>query len=304
MSTGLNKQQTTGAGPAKHGQPVMALVLASGGLKPLSAVPLLEFLDREGIKEDLLVGCSGGSMVAAWRAAGYSCTEIRALAQNGINRRVFRKDWRALLGMYRLPGGRYEKQSAIFKPERFRQRCTEMFGERRMEDLATKLVIQATDFDTGEGLGLTRGRLADAVCASTAIYPFFPPILMDGRWLFDGCYSAPVPVMHAVNHPADIIIVVEVLERLTAPPEGFFNSMVHVNKILSQTMMRSQMTLSVMLHHYEIIYLKVRFEKYLQIWDFHALDQIYAAGQAAVDEHKQEILDVIRGFRPASAPLS
>ena len=282
------------------GKPVIALVLASGGLKPLSALPLLEFLDAEGIREDLLVGCSGGGMVAALRAAGRSCAEIRALVGAGFNRRVFTKDWRSVLGMFRLPGGRFGKSHGIFKPDRFRRRCEDFFGEQRMEDLPTKLMLQVTDFDTGEGVGLTTGRLADAVYASMAIYPFFPPIDIGGRWLFDGCYSAPVPLMHAVNYPADVIIVVEVMEQLRAPPNGFYDNMVHINKITSQTIMRNQMTLSVILHHYEIVYVKVRFDKYLQIWDFSELSRIYAAGQAALERHRGEILDAIRNFKPAA----
>ncbi|MFH0878997.1 MAG: patatin-like phospholipase family protein, partial [Lentisphaerota bacterium] len=297
-STPLLHPSTT---PPPPGKPVIALVLASGGLKPLSALPLLEFLDSEGIKEDLLVGCSGGGIVSALRASGYSCADIRGVAEAGFNKRMFQKNWRTLLGMYHLPGGCFDKTSGIFKPDQFLRRCTELFGGRRMEELQTKLILQVTDFDTGEGVGLSQGRLADAVYASMAIYPFFPPIQMNGRWLFDGCYSAPVPMMQAVNYPADIIIVVEVLENLSAPPSGFFNSMVHINKIFAQTIIRNQMTLSVMLHDYEIIYVKVRFEKYLQIWDFKALPMIYAAGQAALEPHKQEILDVIREFRPTSS---
>ena len=74
--------------------------------------------------------------------------------------------------------------------------------------------------------------------------------------------------------------------------------MVHTNKIQSQTMLRSQASLSVLLHHHEIIFVKVRFEKYLQIWDFDQLPNIIAAGDAATQKYASEIQSAIRDFRP------
>lgn len=43
-------------------KPVVALVLASGGLKPFSALPLLEVLERENIPVELFVDASGGGI--------------------------------------------------------------------------------------------------------------------------------------------------------------------------------------------------------------------------------------------------
>ena len=278
-------------------KPVVALVLASGGLKPFSALPLIEFLDRENISVDLLVGASGGGILAAMRACGQSCDEIRSQLSELSHYRVFQRDWRSMLSLFHLPGGRFDKSSGLFKPDRFRQMCTDCFGEQRLETLPHKCMLQTTDFDTGEGVCLSRGRLADAVYASMAIHPFLPPIQIDGRWLFDGCFSAPVPIMPAVAFPADVIIVLEVLEQLKSPEQGFQNFMVHTSKIQSQTMLRSQASLSVLLHHHEIIFVKVRFEKYLQIWDFDQLPNIIAAGDAATAKYGDEIRSAIRDFR-------
>ena len=284
-------------------KPVVALVLASGGLKPFSALPLIEFLDRENISVDLLVGASGGGILAAMRASGQSCEAIRHQLSELSRRRVFQRDWRSMLSLFRLPGGRFSKSSGLFKPDRFLQMCTECFGERRLESLPHKCILQTTDFDTGEGVCLSSGRLADAVYASMAIHPFLPPIQIDGRWLFDGCFSAPVPIMPAVAFPADVIIVLEVLEQLKSPESGFQNFMVHTNKIQSQTMLRSQAAMSVMLHHHEIIFVKVRFDQYLHIWDFDQLPYILAAGESATAKYGDEIRSAIRDYRPRSGEM-
>lgn len=291
----MGEAAETGEGRRK---PIVALVLASGGLKPFSALPLIEFLDREGIDVDLLVGASGGGIVAALRAMGRTCGEIRELANEVGRKRVFRKDWRSLLSILNLPGGRFDRRSGLFKPDAVMDMCRECYGERRIEELPKKLILQATDFETGQGVALEQGSLADAVYASMAIHPFLPPIEIGGRWLFDGCFSAPVPIMPAVTHPADVILVLEVLENLKIPDSGFQSFMIHTNKITAQTILRNQAALSVMLHHYEIVFVKVRFEKYLHIWDFKEMPYIFEAGEAATNKYGGEILNAIGSYRP------
>lgn len=103
--------------------------------------------------------------------------------------------------------------------------CAQYFGDHRIEDLTGKLILQTTDFETGQGVVLTEGRLADAVYASMAILPFLPPLQMNGRCLFDGCFSSPLPIMPAVAFPADIHIVLEVLEELKSPDTVFMDFM-------------------------------------------------------------------------------
>lgn len=282
--------------------PVVALVRASGGLKPFAALPLLEFLDREKIEVDLLVGASGGGIVAAMRACGHSCEEIRRQITRVSRRQVFRLDWPSMLGVLNLPGGRFTRTSGFFKPGPLRQMFRKYFGDRRMEDLPRKLILQATDFDNGQGVVLSEGNLADAVYASMAILPFLPPIRMGGRWLFDGYFSAPVPILPAVSHPADVIIVLEVLEEFKGPETGFMELMMHTNKITSQAIMRSQAALSVILHHHEIVFVKVRFDQYLRMWDFDQLPCIFEAGAAATAKYGEEILRAIRGFTPVETP--
>src|SRR5512138_151532 len=97
-------------------RPKIAVVLSGGGLKPLAALPLFDFLEREAVVPDLLVGCSGGGIVAAMRAAGFSCSEILEIAQSRVRPDVFKKEWRAFLGVLGLPFGRFDRTIGLFKP--------------------------------------------------------------------------------------------------------------------------------------------------------------------------------------------
>ncbi len=44
--------------------PKLAIVLGGGGIKPYAALPLITFLQEQQIPVDMLVGCSGGSIIA------------------------------------------------------------------------------------------------------------------------------------------------------------------------------------------------------------------------------------------------
>ena len=68
----------------------VALVIGSGSVKCAAALGLWKVLERAGIKLDMLVGCSGGSIYAAVMALGYdvaTCERLtRELWTPGITR--------------------------------------------------------------------------------------------------------------------------------------------------------------------------------------------------------------------------
>src|SRR5512134_413775 len=59
-------------------QPRMALVLGSGGVRSIAALGIAEVLDAEGIRPDLIVGCSSGELFGATLALGLSSSEALA----------------------------------------------------------------------------------------------------------------------------------------------------------------------------------------------------------------------------------
>ena len=48
-----------------------AIVLGSGGVRSIAALGLVEVLLREGLRPDLVVGCSAGALFGALIAAGH-----------------------------------------------------------------------------------------------------------------------------------------------------------------------------------------------------------------------------------------
>src|SRR5690242_12206324 len=82
----------------------VALVIGSGNLKCVAALGLMKVLARAGIRVDMAVGCSGGSIYAATLALGYTLEQIEDLTVRVWTREVYTHyNYRALLHTL-LPG--------------------------------------------------------------------------------------------------------------------------------------------------------------------------------------------------------
>lgn len=285
-------------------RPRIALVLSSGGLNSLAAIPLMEFLDARGIQPDLLVGCSGGSLVTGLMVCGVPVAEWRDFFRQALTPSLFIKDWRSIATMLGLRPGTFDHRVSIFKSDPLLALIRKHAGTRRLEDLDPPLVLQATDFDTGESVELDRGELAEAVYASCAAYPFLRPIRIDGRWLFDGAFSAPLPMLPAVRRGMDLILAVDFSDRPHGPPRNFIGALAHIQRIFIKSVAQSQALASIDLHGHESVYVKVRFQESINLWDVHAFERILAAGLQSVEEYGEEILAAVQGCAIRAASRS
>jgi hypothetical protein len=108
-----------------------------------------------------------------------------------------------------------------------------------------------------------------------------------------------------------VIIAMDFKEKVTTEPKGFFECFYrHINNTMA-TLTRSQMFLSIGMHHHEIVIVEVKFEQTINPWDVHELPAIIEAGHKAVEAHKAIILSAIESFsktkpsverQPATAP--
>jgi len=267
----------------------IAVVLGGGGLKPYASLPLFTYLKEKNLEIDLLVGCSGGAIIAALIGSGYSPDEIQKDFVTRIQKSLFKRNWRAILSFANLPFSKMDRTSALFNPERLVNLLREFMGNKRIEECSPRTIFQATDYLTGEGFSIEKGDLVSCVNASAALFPFFPPVQLGGKWLFDGGFSAPVPVLQAIKFGADVVIVVDFLEKIQPDPQGAFQTMIHISNLLAKTIVRQQMALSIALHHAEIFYIKVNFERDISIWQTECLPEILEAGKLALEKSKAEL---------------
>jgi NTE family protein len=241
-------------------------------------VPLIEFLDRQGVAIDEIVGCSGGGVVASLYGAGLDGRGIRSTIAALLQRRLFTDfDPTAPLSLL-TRFGRGRPGVAMIRPNRIQAMYRQVFGEHRMEGLPRRLLLQATHFQRRSGVVLRRGLLADALYASTAAYPLLPPIRMDGEWLCDGAFSAPLPLA-AGQGLADVTLAVSV----NASPTG------HLGHRLLGFPAELQLDPEAVGPKPRLMLLRMPIDGRISWWDTHRIPELFAAGERAVAQHASAI---------------
>lgn len=181
--------------------PRIGLALGGGAARGFAHIGVIQVLEEAGIRPDLVVGTSAGSLVAALYASGHTGQQLGALADSMDEAAI--TDWSfPLRGLLR--GGALAKY------------VRDQTGGRPMEQFPLPLGVVATDLDSGQGVLFQRGDPGTAVRASSAVPAVFQPVKIGEREFVDGGLVAPVPVHYARQMGAELVIAVDI----SAPPEG------------------------------------------------------------------------------------
>ncbi|MCU1656730.1 MAG: Patatin [Pseudonocardiales bacterium] len=192
------------ARPAAAPRGRTAFVLSGGAAHAAVQVGMLQALTDAGIEPDLLVGASAGALNAVAFAADPT--------QHGVDRLA--TAWRDVrrrdifpLGLSGLLLGAVGRRDHLVSNRGLRKLIYRFAGIGRLEDAQLPVHVLATDLRTGEPVVLSRGDVAPALLASTAIPGLFPPIESSGRTLIDGGVAADTPVAQAEALGATTIYV-------------------------------------------------------------------------------------------------
>ena len=181
----------------------IGLALGGGAARGFAHVGVIAVLEEAGLKPQLVVGTSAGSLVAALYASGKTSAQLQQTALN--MEEVALTDW-----MLPLVG------RGMFRGEALGRYVNELVAGRLIENMAIPLGIVATDLNSGEALLFQRGDTGRAVRASSAVPAVFLPVKINGREYVDGGLVSPVPVRFARRMGADVVVAVDI----SSPPEG------------------------------------------------------------------------------------
>jgi NTE family protein len=180
--------------------PRIGLALGGGAARGFAHIGVIQVLEENGIKVDLVAGTSAGSLVAALYASGKGGKEMQTLAEGmdegGIT------DW-----SFPLRG--------LIRGEALARFIRDKTGGRGIEQMALPLGIVATDLSDGSAILFRSGDTGTAVRASSAVPAVFQPVRIGQREYVDGGLVSPVPVRFAREMGAQFIIAVDI----TSPPE-------------------------------------------------------------------------------------
>lgn len=179
--------------------PKVGLALGGGAARGFAHIGVIQVLEEHGIKPDLVVGTSAGSLVAALYASGKSGAELARLAESMDEGAI--TDW-----SFPLKG--------LIKGEALARYVRTQTGGKTIEQLPVPLGIVATQLADGQGLLFRQGDLGQAVRASSAVPAVFQPVEISGRLFVDGGLVAPVPVRFARQMGAEVVIAIDI----SSPP--------------------------------------------------------------------------------------
>jgi len=262
----------------------VALVLGSGGLKQLAALPVFDYLDREGYQIVGLVGTSGGALVAALHTLGYPANIIQEKARRLWRRSLFRRiRVRALLGLLDLPGGAWNRGAGLIDSAPIRAALLEAVGDIRMEDLPVPLFCMATDLMTGEPTVLDKGRLVDMLYASIAQPPLLPAARIGDRLFFDGGYTDSIAVERAFAFEPDVIISLTTEERPRGKMDNLGDTYARLACQVNTELERSILANALPKFPGELITLNNLFPRRIPFWETDAISDILKVGEATVE---------------------
>ena len=198
-------------------RPIIALVLGSGGARGYAHIGVIDVLEKNGIKPDLIVGTSAGSIVGSLYASGKSAEDLKNIALE-----LKPHDVRDLT--IDLKG--------IFVGKKVENYINENVDNIQLQDLKIPMYVIATELKEGRKTVFNYGNTGQAVRASISIPSMFVPAKIGDDEYVDGGLVSPVPVETARDLGADIIIAVDILAQPmyteTSNVWGLFNQNINI----------------------------------------------------------------------------
>ena len=189
--------------PVARRLPRIGLALGGGAARGFAHVGVIQVLEEAGLKPQLVVGTSAGSLVAALYASGRSGNQLQQVALE-MEEAAF-ADW--TLPIF---------NRGMLRGEALARYVNVQVGGKLIEAMSLPLGIVATDLHSGQGMLFQRGDTGTAVRASSAVPALFLPVRISGRDYVDGGLVSPVPVRYAKQMGAELVIAVDI----SSAPEG------------------------------------------------------------------------------------
>lgn len=148
----------------------------------MAQIGMLKYLGEQGVRPDVISGASGGAIVGALYAAGYSPDDILSFFTDN---QMFKFDH---LSFNKL---------GLINSERLRRNFRYWIKEDDFSSLEIPLFVSTTDLNTGKAEVFNSGSLVSSLLASSAYPGVMTPVSIGGRLFADGGITN--------NYPTDVI---------------------------------------------------------------------------------------------------
>lgn len=174
-------------------RPKIALVLGAGSARGFAHIGVCKALDAAGVRPDLIVGASAGSVIGVFYAAGYTGAQMEDVAMKVRDADVIDTASNTKRG--------------LIAGEALQKLINNFVRDKPIEALKTPFIAMATNLRTGDSVQLKSGDAGQAVRASSSMPGVFLPMSINGMELVDGAITSPLPVSVARQMSADMVVV-------------------------------------------------------------------------------------------------
>lgn len=265
-----------------------ALVIGSGAIKCAASIGMMQVLEEEGIRADLVVGCSGGAIYGVGIAAGMDPVAIQEISDNTWKREMM-EGYLANLKSSKDGTLAFNQQSGLVNDDYLNKKLEVITGGRTFSDLKIPLIVVATDMMNGDPVELKHGELFPAIRASLAIPMIFPPWEIDGKLLIDGAASNPLPIDIAIQHGADLVLAMGFPVDYRNRFRSFTAVQEQVTSIYMNNIFKYSYAFNNLAHHSEIFPIIPEFDHNISMFDIHRMPHIIERGREATLEHLPRI---------------
>ena len=188
-----------------------AVVLSGGGSLGAVQVGALRALFEQGIRPDLLVGCSVGALNAAFLAVDPTTERLDDLERvwRSLDRdTVFGRGRRILAAQLLQVAVRREDH--LYEPAALHELIRQWVPVPDLSGTAVPCHVVTTDLLSGEPCWWSSGDPVAVLSASACLPALFPPVVLGGGLHVDGGVTCPVPVERALELGAERTWVIDV----------------------------------------------------------------------------------------------
>jgi NTE family protein len=160
----------------------IGLALSGGGANGFAHLGVLQVLEENNIPIHSISGTSMGAIIGGLYALHQDTKVIEEFIQEASQKKLFSiKDIDF-------------KNGGLFHPKDLIKILKKYISDAQFSDLKIPFSATAADIEAGKEITLREGPLLTALLASSAIPPFFAPVLIDGKLLVDGGLLNNLPV--------------------------------------------------------------------------------------------------------------
>lgn len=223
-------------------KPRIAVALGGGGARGCAHIGVLKVLQQENIPIDFITGTSIGAVVGSIFAISGSATAIEEKFLQFIKSKVYRKSGLDLFKRkepaesffgqvattlkQRVVVNLAQSKSSLVGGTRLQLVMDFLIPDGRIENTKIPFYPIASNIVSGEPVIFKEGDLRSIVAASACIPGFVPPYRLNGYLLVDGSVTCPIPVLPARELGADVVIAVDVGQKLNDNPQ--LDNVIHV----------------------------------------------------------------------------